>query len=295
MPDVRRHRSRRVGAPSKVRRYSNSCAAQSDLALLLQHRGDGVAQFEQHLHVQRGVVQPVRRQRSLGPVGRAVSLLQAAGRAAARTIAARFTRSIAGQPAGQLGVVELRSAACRSRPGTAGPDRRRAAPTRRWPAPRRPAPASASGSAPWLTGSISTVPAPVAADLHQIGAVGVAEARRPFGIDRERAVPGCQKLCGPGDFVRRDRQRRHPVGRRQQRGGFGFCGVRWLGSAGVGVGHLRRGCATSDRSPRQAAGPRRARAPRRTPRTCGPSSSVVAVQDARSSSWWARGGPEMSP
>ena len=29
--------------------------------------------------------------------------------------------------------------------------------------------------------------------------------------------------------------------------------------------------------------------------TCGPSSSVVAVHDARSSNWWARGGPEMSP
>ena len=45
----------------------------------------------------------------------------------------------------------------------------------------------------------------LAADLHQIGAVGVAETGRPFRVDREGSVARGQKLCRLVDFVGCDR------------------------------------------------------------------------------------------
>jgi hypothetical protein len=57
-------------------------------------------------------------------------------------------------------------------------------------------------------------------DLHQVGAVGVAEARRALGVDREGSVAAGEKLCRGQDLIGGDRQLGYAVGRRQQRGGL---------------------------------------------------------------------------
>ncbi len=302
IPDVRRHRSRRVGVRFEGAQILEFLGGPIGLALLGEHRRDGGRA------VRRAPRRPGRRSSASPPAAAAWTSRRRRVPSSGRRPSSRCT--IVGQvhpvdspPAGRPARCRRASSvACRSRPGTAGPGRRRAGPTRRWPAPRRPVRASSSGSAPWLTGSISTVPAPVAPDLHQIGAVGVAEARRPLGVDRERAVPGCQKRLRPSAIS-------YGV---TDSGGTPSAGA----SSGVASGSavsagsappesasviVRRGCGSSGRSPRPAAGRRRARAPRRTPARAGPapasspSTTRAAPADGRAAgrrcrrsapTWW---------
>ena len=243
MPDVRRHRSRRVGVASNVRDVLEFLCGPVGFALLLQYVGDRVAQLEQHLDVQRGVIQPVVRQWTLRPVGRSVSLHQLQAQQPLHHC--RQVHPIKGcQPACQLGVIQLR------RPhadlGQAGQilvrrvqhplvggqyvgDRRQR---------RQRVVAVADGVD-------QDGARPCAPDLHEIGAIGVPEAGRPLGIDRKRTVARRQKLCGPGNFSPAHRQLRDPVSRHQQRrrlrlsrlGGHGVIpgGVCHLSSAGAGA------------------------------------------------------------
>ena len=133
-------------------------------------------------------------------------------------------------------------------------------------------------------------------DLDQVGPVGVAETRRPLGVHRERSVPAVQDCAAAAAIWLTVTERaREPVGGVQERGGFGF-GARRARSP---VGRPVRPCQARDREPRSVtpAGGRPAAcsSTSQNASTWTPTSGVVAVHDARSSSWWARGGPEMSP
>ena len=75
--------------------------------LLLEHSGDGVTQVEQHFDVQRGVVQPVVRQRPLRPVRGAVALHQLQAEQSLHH-RGEVDLVVAREPAGEFGVVELR-------------------------------------------------------------------------------------------------------------------------------------------------------------------------------------------
>ena len=258
-------------------------------ALLQQDVGDRVAQLEQHLDIQRGIVQPVVRQRTLRPVRRAVSLHQLQTQQPLHH-RGQVDPVIAGQPACQFGVVQLRRLDADlgqagqvligrvqhplvggQHLGDRGQRRHRVAAV--------------------VHRVDQHCARTLAADLHEIGAIGVPEAGRPLGIDRERPVAGRQKLCGPGDFSSADRQLRHPVPRCQQ---WRRLRLRRLGGL-LGVRH-RQARVRELRSVTPAGGrPAACSSTSQNACTCGPSSSVVAVHDARSSSWWARGGPEMSP
>ena len=98
-----------AGGPAAARIASNSCRGPLGLALLLEDRGERVAQVDQHLDVQRRVDQPLLGQRPGAPVGRRVALLAARSRAATRP--GRRGRPAAARPAG-------RRARCRRSAGT---------------------------------------------------------------------------------------------------------------------------------------------------------------------------------
>ena len=218
----------RPAAPAGRRRgpRSNSCRRPLGLALLVQDRGERVAQLDQHLDVQGGVDQPVVGQRPGGPVGGRVALLQARTRAATRR--PRRGPPGGGRPAG-------RRARCRTAaPGTSPISARQG---RSWLAACSTH--SASAIASWSTdrsgsgtGSISPVPRPVAAELHQVGALAVAVARRALGVDGDRAAAGARaprrtrpaaSRSRPPAAVRRGvrgaawRAGRHPPPRRPRR------------------------------------------------------------------------------
>ena len=135
MPDVRRHGSCRGGGTWSIRCW-NSCAAHSALPDSSSSRRDHLAQLEQHLDVEGGVLQPRLGQRPLGPVDRGVLLahrlahdhLDQRGQADAR---------VAEQAGGELGVEEPGRAPARPRAGTGCPGWRRAGSTRRRRSPRR--------------------------------------------------------------------------------------------------------------------------------------------------------------
>ena len=79
IPDVRRQRSRRGRrglSASRGPQIVEFLCGPIGFALLRQDRRDRRAQFDEHFHVERRVVEPVRGQRALGPVGRAMALDQ---------------------------------------------------------------------------------------------------------------------------------------------------------------------------------------------------------------------------
>ena len=103
---------------------------------------------------------------------------------------------VAEQPAGELGVEELGRGAGRPRAGTAGPGWRRAGSTRRRRAPPGAGPGWSSGDRVDQRGAGA-----LAAQLDQVGAVGVAVARGALGVDGDRAGAGGEgraRLGQPG-------------------------------------------------------------------------------------------------
>ncbi|SHW26810.1 Uncharacterised protein [Mycobacteroides abscessus subsp. abscessus] len=230
-------------------------------ALGLQLGGNRKTQFQQHLDVERRVVQPVRGQRALGPVGSAVPLLQAEAQQPLHH-GRQVHPVVSGQPAAQFGVVQgrrLHTQFGKARQILVG---RMQNPLvgvhdlghRRQRFQR--VDAVADGVDQHRAGTC-------APNLDQVGPVGVAEARRPLGVDREGTVSGCQKLSGTGDVARVDGNGRHAVGGCQQGSDVGIV-IRRLDR--ISVSHaVTRACANPDRSRPQGAVRRRARAPRRTP------------------------------
>ena len=135
-PEVRRHGSIRGSGAGGGRDRRELLPRPLGLALLDQDGVQRVAQLDQHLDVQRGVPQPGRGQRTGGPVGGSVPLLQGQPEHLLDQRAQPDPR-VAGEPAGQLGVEQPASAACRSPRGRAGPGWPRAGPTPRRRARRR--------------------------------------------------------------------------------------------------------------------------------------------------------------
>ena len=182
------------------------------LALLLEDRGQRVAEVDEHLDVERGVDQPLLRQRPGAPVGGRVPLLQREAEQRLHDGAEPDPRQ-PGQPGGELGVEDPRRAPGRSRRGRAGPGWPRAAPTRRramasWTTDR-------SGSG---TGSMQPGARAVAPHLHQVGALPVAVAGGALGVHRHRAGAGAQGL-GVLDQLRGGLDDRgQPVAGSEQRG-----------------------------------------------------------------------------
>ena len=283
MPDVRRQRSRRVGAAIDCAQVLEFLCRPLGLALFLEHVADRRSQFEEHLDVQRGVVEPFGRQRPLGPVGGAVSLHQP------QTEQPLHHRGQvhpveAGQPAGQLGVVQLRR-----RHADLGQTRQILVGGVQHPlvggqylgdrGQRRHRVAAVVDRVDQHRASAG------AADLHQVGAVGVAEARRALGVDGERAVPDAKSSAARAISLRTDRQLGHAVARVPAVGWPRAPGCRFVGGR---LGSPRRSSQARVREPRSVtpAGGRPAACSSTSQNacTCGPSSSVVAVHDARSSS-----------
>lgn len=218
--------------------------------LLIENLGDGVPQFDQHLDIQGGVIEPVGGQRTYGPVGRTVSLGQAEAQQPLH-----HRRKVdpveAGQAAGQFGVVE--GGRAQTHFGQArqilvrgvqnpfvGPEHF----------------GQRSQHIEWAAAVVHRVDqhrsGPVTSDLDQIRPVGVAESGRAFGVDGERTAARRQFLGGSCDLPGGDRDRRHTFGRTAQRDRFGLrrrrgALVRRRNGIGPDVGvvaHLRRvtGC-----------------------------------------------------
>ena len=291
MPEVRRHRSRRVGCAFEVAEVLELLGGPFGLALFLEHGRDGGFQFDEHFDVERGVIQPLLRQRSFGPVGGAVALLQTEPEQALHH--RRQVHPVeAGQPAGQFGVVKLRRAHSdlgEARQVLVGGMQHPLVGGEHLGYGRQ----GGQGVSAVVDGVDQHGARAVAVDLHQVGPVRVTETGGAFGVDGERAVPGRKEVGGLLDLVRGHRQQRDTA-----RGGEQGCGV-----GGSPLARLRRSRLRSSqarvrdfRSVTPAGGrPAACSSTEQNAATCGPSSSVVAVHDARSSSWWARGGPEMSP
>ena len=259
-------------------------------ALLGQDARDRLAQLDQQLDVQGGVVEPLGGQRALGPVGRPVPLGQSETQEPFD-----HDRQVhpvePGQSSGQLGVVELR------RPhADLGQARQVLIGGVQDPfvvaehvrdGPQRGQRVGAVADRVDEHGAGAGPP-----DLDQIGPVGVAEPRRPLGVHRERPVPAAQQLARPP----RSRRPSPKVAEPLRRG----AAAAWVRARCRRVRRLPvRACQARDREPRSVtpAGGRPAAcsSTSQNASTCTPRSGVVAVHDARSSSWWARGGPEMSP
>ena len=260
---------RTPGAPTRPCRPRSSSAAMH------------VAQLDEHLDVERGVLQPRLGQRARRPVDRGVLLAHPAARAAPRP---GWRGRRAGSRAGG------RRARCRRGcvgsqadlgAGRAGPGWRRAGSTRR----RRAPPASGARSSNAI-GSTSAGAGALAAQLDQVGAGGVAVAGRPLGVDGDRTGAGGERGARPrrapasvsttrgrpsrsveqrapaGCLAARQRSSVRPA--RVVRVGSGSAVVR---SSGIGQGRAGRvGWASRPRPRAPAAARRRCRAARPTPR-----------------------------
>ena len=204
MPEVRRHGSGRSrgGRRGRGDQRRELLGRPRRLALPVQLGGERVAQVDQQLDVQRRVGEPGLRQRPGGPVGRRVVLLQ---RVAEQLLGQRGQADPleAGQPRGELGVEQRGAAACPARPGRAGPGWRRAGPTRRRRAPRRAREVVQRQRVDQRGAGAG------AAQLHQVGPLGVAVAGGPLGVDGDRAGAGGETRRPR----RRARRRSRPAGR----------------------------------------------------------------------------------
>ena len=208
--------ARTPGAPTRPCRPRPSSAARS------------VAQLDEHLDVEGGVLQPRLGQRPGRPVDGGVLLAHAGGRAASR-------RGWPGRPGGSPAAG--RRARCRTarvgtqarpRRGRAGPGWRRAGST------RCPSSASCSGARESKAiGSTSAGAGALAAQLDQVGARGVAVARGALGVDRDRTGAGGERGAGLGQ--RRPGCRRSGAGRRAARAA-GPAAARGVSAGVAGVG-----------------------------------------------------------
>ena len=93
MPDVRRHRSRRVGARFEGAQVFEFLCGPIGFALLGQHRGDRGRAVREHLDVEGGVVQPLRAAAGAWTSRRRRGPSSGRGPSSRSTIVARFTRS----------------------------------------------------------------------------------------------------------------------------------------------------------------------------------------------------------
>ena len=189
MPEVRRHGSARGAGGGAVRTASNSWRAHSSLPCSASSAGEDVAQRR------RAPRRPARRRRaSPRAAGGATSRPRRApspARARAAAPPSGRARPAAARRAARPARCRTASRArARPRPGTAGPGWRRAAPT--------PARSSAGASARQVAAQRDRVDersaGARAAQLHQVGALRVAEARGPFGVDGDRSGARGERL-----------------------------------------------------------------------------------------------------
>jgi MFS family permease len=181
-----------------------------ELALLAQLGLERVAQLDEHLHVERGVDEPGLRQRPGGPVGRRVALLQPQAQHVLDH-GAEADALEAGEAPGQLGVED--AGRHQADLGEAGEVLARGV--------QHPLGVLQRCGQVAEVGAAERVDqrgaGAGAAQLHQVGALGVAVARGALGVDRDRPGAGGEarddllERCG----ARHDRG--HAVTGRQQR------------------------------------------------------------------------------
>ena len=170
-------------AGTNERRLSNSWRAQSALPASTSWSASTLPELDQHLDVERGVLEPRLGQRPGRPVDGGVLLLHP--RAEQRLDQGRQPDPrVVEQPAGELGVEQRR----RRRPTSARQGRSWVAACRIHSASPI---ASCSGRERRQGDRVDQRGAgALAAQLDQVGAVGVAVAGGPLGVDRDRSGAG---------------------------------------------------------------------------------------------------------
>ena len=215
-PETRRHASWRT-AGSKSSRWSNSWRAQVGLAGLLELGGHQVAQLDEDLDVEGGVLQPRLGQRARGPVGGGVLLAHPLAQQGLDQ-GGEPDAGVAEQAAGELGVEER---------GGLQADLAQAGEVlgRGVQDPLGAGEGLLEGGQ-GLEGDRVDQPGAgaLAAQLDEVGAGRVAVARRPLGVDGDRAGGRGERLAGLGEARLGVGDPGQPVAQGQQRdlGGLGL-------------------------------------------------------------------------
>ena len=201
-----------AGAARRASTAANSCRAHSSLPWLDQFRRQRVPQVHQDLDVQRGVAEPVVRQRAGGPVRGRVTLLQGQAEDVLDERAEPHPR-VTEQPPGEFGVKQpLRPV---SEVRQAGQVLRGRVQHRFGAGERRVQLRQVrAGHRVDQHG-----PGAPAAQLDQEGPVTVTETGRPFGVHRHRPVTRAQRADRLTERAGRRHQRWQAITRLQQRDG----------------------------------------------------------------------------